>query len=683
MRKAKLLIRVGKKAGKRLLRGDLSYKSQSLPTLMRRATHYGATFGPKALLKKIKQEIVSIDRRFASDLIFPNGMMAGVSAEAIQKWYAKSARPVTVVVPSYNDLNVLVPCLESLEQTTDVPFAQIIVVDDYCQPEHRKKLAKLESERIKIVYREKNGGFAKAVNTGLKAANKEHDVVLINSDIVAHTGWLEALQFGAYKFDTKTGIVGAKLLYPDGRIQHAGAYRNPDAPEYFDHYYRFQDSNYGPANIPQYCMAVTGACMYVKRNFLDSIGLLDEGFQFAGEDVDWCLRGWDAGYRTLYFPAATLTHVESATRAKNKQITEKEKASTQYFLKKWEDWFDQRNVRDAKGRIRIIFVLQTLGVSGGIKIVFEQARRLADRGFAIEIWGLDAHKPMWESGLATLRTFKDYDAMSKALEPEEAIKVATWWETAFPVWLASVKNGIPVYFIQEIETWFYPDDVMAQASVIACYRKEFRNMTTSQYNLEELSSLGIPATAIPCGYDTEIYKPIKSIPRLDDVVLGVGRRFFQKNFDMTLSGWQLLGRKRPRMWLYGAEPDMTKLDTKISYFEKPNNEKVNELFNQATVFVQTSRHEGFSLPPLEAMAAGCPVVCTDAHGNRDFCVDGKNCIIVKQDNAADLSKALETILADSKLRERLSKEGIKTAKNYEWDAITDRIEVFYKDIAKI
>ncbi len=57
----------------------------------------------------------------------------------------------------------------------------------------------------------------------------------------------------------------------------------------------------------------------------------------------------------------------------------------------------------------------------------------------------------------------------------------------------------------------------------------------------------------------------------------------------------------------------------MRYVDAPDDEQVSELFNQATVFVQTSTHEGFALPPLEAMATGAAVVCTDAHGNRDFC----------------------------------------------------------------
>jgi glycosyltransferase involved in cell wall biosynthesis len=423
--------------------------------------------------------------------------------------------------------------------------------------------------------------------------------------------------------------------------------------------------------------------MYIKREFLNYVGILDEDFQFAQEDVDLCLRGWEAGFRTLYFPAAALTHVESATRDKNPEISVKEQQAVKHFWEKWGDWFDKRNVKDKDGKTRIIFVLQTMGLSGGIRIVFEHAQRLSERGFNIEVWGIDKHAPTWPTNEnMKIRTFKNYERLTTALAKEEAIKVATWWETAFPVWLASVQKGIPVYFIQEFESWFYPDDVVAQSSVVSCYRKEFKNMTTSQYNLEEIRAIGLNATAIPCGFDDTTYKTLKSAKRQDNVLLALGRSFFQKNFDFTFKAWKALGEGRPTMWLFGAEPEMARLDKKIKYHTKPSNEAANELYNQATVFVQTSRHEGFSLPILEAMAAGCPVICTDAHGNRDFCVDGKNCLMVEHDDIPALTRAMGRLFRDKKLRDKLHKQGLATAKKYQWDVVMDRVEKFYQELAK-
>jgi GT2 family glycosyltransferase/glycosyltransferase involved in cell wall biosynthesis len=682
MHKAKIILRTSNKAAKKILAGNFSYRGNSPMKALTKIANYGVKSGPKALVRRIKQELISIDRRLGGNLAFPNGLTTGVDPSAIKDWYKHEAKPVTIVIPSYNDAEVLIPCLQSLKTTTDPKLVKIIIVDDYCQPSSRKFLKTLEDNQVKIVYREQNGGFAKAVNTGIEAANQKHDVILLNSDIVAHEGWLEALQYGAYEFGVDIGIVGPKLLYPDGRIQSAGSYRNTEVPKFFDHYYRFQDSNYGPANIPQYCLGVTGACMYVKREFISYIGVLDDKFQFAFEDMDWCLRGWEAGFRSLYFPAATLTHVESASRAKHKMISEKETQSVKYFWQKWGSWFDDRNVKDTSGKIKIIFILQSVGMSGGIKNVFEQASRLAKRNFSIEIWSLDHKISPWElDEKVKTRTFKNYERLITALSHEEAIKVATWWETAFPVWLASVNKGIPVYFVQEFETWFYPGNIIAQASVVACYRKEFRNLTISSFNLDELRAIGLTATLLPCGYEENIYKPLKT-SRDKSSILAVGRSFFQKNFEMTLKGWQLLGANRPKLRLYGFENHMAKLDPQIEYLTKPTNEEVNQLYNSASVFVQTSRHEGFCLPILEAMAAGCPVVCTDAHGNRDFCFDGKNCLMVEQDDAEGLSRALRRLLSDDKLRAKLSTEALKTVKEFRWPAIIDRAEAFYRRVAK-
>jgi glycosyltransferase involved in cell wall biosynthesis len=74
------------------------------------------------------------------------------------------------------------------------------------------------------------------------------------------------------------------------------------------------------------------------------------------------------------------------------------------------------------------------------------------------------------------------------------------------------------------------------------------------------------------------------------------------------------------MWLFGYDADaLARLNPGMKSFGAPSNEAVNKLYNQATTLAQASLHEGFCLPALEAMAAGCPLICTDMHGNRDFC----------------------------------------------------------------
>src|SRR5439155_16073529 len=131
---------------------------------------------------------------------------------------------------------------------------------------------------------------------------------------------------------------------------------------------------------------------------------------------------------------------------------------------------------------------------------------------------------------------------------------------------------------------------------------------------------------------------------------------------LTIAAWRDLPEPRPELCMFGIEPELAS-EEGMSYVESPTDEQVNELFNQATVLVQTSTHEGFCLPPLEAMATGCAVVCTDAHGNRDFSVDGENCLIPNPDRDS-VRAALSRVLLDSDLRERLGRAGEETARDY-------------------
>ena len=104
------------------------------------------------------------------------------------------------------------------------------------------------------------------------------------------------------------------------------------------------------------------------------------------------------------------------------------------------------------------------------------------------------------------------------------------------------------------------------------------------------------------------------------------------------------------------------------------------MFARATVLVQTSVHEGFCLPPLEAMAAGCAVVCTDAHGNLDYCEDEVNCLMPEA-TADAVAAALRRVLSDRELRERLVRNGRETVAQYGWEARIDLLEQFLESLA--
>ena len=591
---------------------------------------------------------------------------------AARAWYAANRRPVAVVIPSFGPAQLALKAARSVKRTSD---ARVIVADDGSPAAEVEALR--ASPDVDVVVTGSNRGFAGNCNRGLAEVRPGEDAVLLNSDVVALRGWLEVLQHAAY---VEGGdVVGAKLLYPDDTIQFAGSIRNPDEPQWFDHRFRFQRAEHPASGVLQPTVAITGACMYITRDTLDAVGVFDDGYGMAFEDIDYCVRTWDAGRRVLYAPAAQLIHHESKTRGFDQG--QREIDSQARFWDRWGDWFDRRETRAEDGGARIIYVTQDVGVGGGHRVVFEHLNGLAERGHHAELWTLADAPPDWYDLKVPVRSFTDYTALRDALAPLDAIKVATWWETAPAVWEASVVHGVPVYFVQDIETSYYSnrDD---HAAVLTTYRPEFTYLTTSQAVLKRLLHYAHSATAIAPGVDTGRWHELPGVARADDAILALGRGTPLKNFPLTRRAYEALGEPRPELWLFGIEPEVADgMGDRVTYHRLPSDAEVNQLLNTCTVFLQTSKHEGFCLPILEAMSAGAPVVCTDAHGNRDFCRDGVNCLMPAARPRA-VRDALETVLRDRDLRERLREAGRETAARYALSRKLDEIDAFYRDLAE-
>jgi GT2 family glycosyltransferase len=521
-----------------------------------------------------------------------------------------------------------------------------------------------------VVVGERNAGFSANVNRGLRVANRGDDVVLLNSDVIPRRGWLAALQRAATA-RPEIGIAGAKLLYPTNRIQYGGTIRNPTAAEWFDHRYRGKPADWGPANVAGPTLAATGACMYIRRHALETIGPFDERYPMGYEDVDYGLRAWQHGLEVVYAPSARLYHLESATRGSVQG--EREIESQRVFWERWNEFFGPRDVRDEDGRLRIVYVTESTILGGGHRVVFEHLNGLLERGHDVELWTLDG-PPDWFELRCPVRSFGDADELVGALATVDAVKVATWWRTAAPVWRASVAHGIPVYFVQDIETSYYADAPATRYAVLDSYRPEFRYLTTSEWNRERLGELGLESELVSPAVDAATFRPLPGVGRREDMVLALGRSNPLKNFPLTLAAWRALPQPRPELVLFGSEPALA-AEPGVSYVENPTDADVNELLNRATVFLQTSEHEGFCLPLLEAMATGAAVVCTDAHGNRDFCVDGGNCLMPSGDAAA-VAAAVTRLLDDSALRGRLGASGLRTAAAYDWAPRLEAVERF-------
>lgn len=218
----------------------------------------------------------------------------------------ESENLVSVIIPVWNGRPYLSDCIDSVLDQKGVAL-EILAVDNASADGSANWLAE-NYPQAHLIRNASNLGFPGACNVGIKAA-RGNILFLLNQDTKLRQGCLRAI-FQAFA-DPQIGVVGCKIFYPDGRtIQHAGG--KLDLPLGFTHHYGRGEPDTGAWDKPQSVDYVTGAALAFRREVVERIGLLDEGF-WPGyfEDVDFCLRTRNAGYVVLYIPDAVLTHAES------------------------------------------------------------------------------------------------------------------------------------------------------------------------------------------------------------------------------------------------------------------------------------------------------------------------------------------------------------------------------------
>jgi O-antigen biosynthesis protein len=230
---------------------------------------------------------------------------------------------ITAIIPTRDHPGLLEACVAGLLEQTDYPGLRLCVVDNGSRTERALRLLeRLErTPRVKVLRIDAPFNFAALNNTAVKTAETEL-VAFINDDvIVVEPGWLKAMAALAAQPDV--GAVGAKLFYPDGRLQHAGIVLGVGPHRVAGHEFRgAPGASPGPQNrllLTREASAVTAACMVASRSrFLEVGGFDEERFPVAFNDVDLCLKLGQAGYRIMWTPQARLMHLESASRGSDK-----------------------------------------------------------------------------------------------------------------------------------------------------------------------------------------------------------------------------------------------------------------------------------------------------------------------------------------------------------------------------
>jgi len=369
----------------------------------------------------------------------------------------------------------------------------------------------------------------------------------------------------------------------------------------------------------------------------------------------------------------------------------------------------------------INFNLWFSSISGGIRVVFEIANRLAKRNYKVQLtslggdhnwfplqvpisyvrpsgilkiadpyfkmrWGHPAH---YYDVQHLINKFHlgidlDFNRAFTAAMPDCDINIATWYHTAFPTWFSN--KGSPFYLMQD----FY--EQMGNAYEQRIFQSTLRlpmSFISDSTFLEGLVIDQQPKAKVklaPLGIDHETFHPARKKSIVDGcpVIMAILRGGYYKGSDLIIESLNAVHSVTPiHACLVTNAEILGSVKGKIKfpytpYFSIPDS-SLAALYSSSDLFLFTSRVEGFGLPPLEAMACGTPVVTTACRGKRDYAKNNENCIMCDPNNVASIRDALLLMLRDDSLRTSLVAGGLQTANACTWNETINAFEAAFKE----
>lgn len=637
-----------------------------------------------------------------------------------------------IVVPIHNSLHHVRSCLKSIAKYSPQDYHLFLVndgSDNYVVEQIQSLLAELiPADRFTILHNDGNKGYLYSVNRGIRAGSSPY-VVLLNSDTVVTPGWLEGLRRCV---DSANDIGCATPL-----SNHANFTRVefPDGYTWLD--MAAHVSRYGKGVYPEIGIG-SGFCFIVKRAVYEQVGLYDPiygpGYY---EESDWCMRAYEAGYRSVAVDNVYIFHNGWGTFgasgrnewiARNKRIFERRwgrahdlwkerflsekpfgyleqsmKAQSPrpvvavpvptfkgipkknsdtlptYKAKSVKEWraLAQRVAANARrlgtgtSRPKVLYLLPGVGYYGGIISVFQLVNRLLFEGFDAQVATYGGVDESFKRETAYFRpyVFESRTEMFNGLGRYDLV-VSTRWDTVYDaLLLAEGWNAQVVSFVQDFEADTYPPEseeaMMARLSLELVDHK----ICKSHWLHDKLVTFGGHVHRIPIGLNLDIFYPAnsRSLRRPYRIVSAARPGAPHRNFEGTLAIFrELCSRRNDVLPTFYGKP-FTCADLHYEHMGVLSQCDVAKLLRESAVLIDASLFQGFGRPGLEAMACGIPAVLTTEGGINEYAKHGVNCLQVDPTDVGAFVSAIETILNDHSLADRLVERGLQTAREYDAD----------------
>ena len=348
-------------------------------------------------------------------------------------------------------------------------------------------------------------------------------------------------------------------------------------------------------------------------------------------------------------------------------------------------------------RIHIILPFPVTKPVGGAKIMYEYANRLAARGHQVHLFHSikrpykKSATPVWIKqwlfalrGVARPGWFPLDERIQSSIVPEITdrylpdadVVLSTWWQMAFAIHALSSAKGKKFNLIQDYEVWAGQADKVHES-----YSLPIQHLVIARY-LQALvfEKTGVLPVHIPNAIDASRFtltNPIETRNPLSIIMLYSQEP--RKGSDYGLRVLERLQKKYPALQvvLFGVYPRNEAIPASFDYHQRP--QQLAALYNQSALFVSPSLGEGWALPPAEAMACGCAVVCTQIGGHLDYAENEQTALLFEPGNEDDMYQAVDRLLNDQPLRERIARQGNNCiTTSFSWNQSVDTLEgLFY------
>ena len=346
-------------------------------------------------------------------------------------------------------------------------------------------------------------------------------------------------------------------------------------------------------------------------------------------------------------------------------------------------------------RIAILLPKETPYPIGGYKVIYEYANYLVSKGDEVYILYFSSYnffkcgikEKLWIiryhiKAILLKKTFQSslwfhldpriqerrVLSINNILMPKCDAYIATAVKTAIELnSITSIENNKKFYLIQGFENWSFNGE---GDSVCETYKYSMTKIVISNWLKEILDSMGESSYLIPNGFDFNSfysYIPIKQ--RDPHHLVYMYHSNPQKGANVAFKAFEMVKKRIPDLHVtifsVYSKPDC--LSQWYSFYQQPNQILLNEIYNNAAIYVGSSSNEGWGLTVGEAMICGCGVVCTDNKGYLEMAVDGDNALVVPVGDSEKMAEAIIKLVHDNELRIRLAKNGHKGIQRFNWE----------------